>query len=555
MKTSKKFLFALLSGFLLALSFPPMPFYLFAFIAFVPILFVITNEEKFKHKNLMIYLVFFIYHTGTNWWISSWQSETDPFLMASGLALCFVHPLLFMLPIGLFSLIKKKISTNLALWLFPFLWTGFEFAHGLGEFSYPWLSIGNTQFYNHYWVQIIDIIGAYGASFLIALINVLMLKLILFIRKNTLKSNEIFKYAKSRNYIIAIVLLILIPNIYGIFRVNHFDILKYSDYMGKSLNVGIIQPNINPWRKWETSVPEQIEIHKHLQDSLSLTNPKLDLAVWCETSIPYMNIETNAFHEYPNLTNWVDTSNVALLTGFTELKLFDNEKEATPTARKLGSSSLLYESYNTALLLSPNIKDKNRQIYKKMRLTPMAERLPYADYLLFARGWFEWSVGISAWGIGKEQKNLNLYSNTDSIPIATIICIESIYPDFVRNFANQGAELFTVITNDAWYDYTFGPRQHYILAAMRAIENRRYLVRAANSGISGIISPTGESIIEAPPYKSIAISGNVQLQTSKTFYTKYGDIIAWLSIFISLASLVFIIFKKKENNDKSLAVE
>ncbi len=489
----------------------------------------------------MIYLTFFIYHTGTNWWISSWQSETDPYLMASGLALCVLHPLFFMIPFALFSLIKRKISLNIALWLFPFLWTGFEFAHGLGEFSYPWLTIGNTQFYNHYWVQIIDIIGVYGASFLIALINVLLLKLIILIRKNQLKYKELLKLSTSRNYILGVIALILIPNVYGFYRVFEYDNI----FKAIELSVAIVQPNINPWRKWETSVPKQIQIHKHLQDSLRKSNPHLDLALWCETSIPYMSIETNAFHDYPNISNWVDTSNIPLLTGFTELKLYDNEKEATPTARKLGNSSIMYESYNTALLLNPNIHDENRQIYKKMRLTPMAERLPYADYLLFARGWFEWSVGISAWGIGKEQKNLKLYKNNDSVSIATIICIESIYPDFVRNFANQGAELFTVITNDAWYDYTFGPRQHYILAAMRAIENRRYLARAANSGISGIISPTGESVIEAPPYKSIAISGNVILLSKKTFYTKYGDIIAWLSIFISLISIVFSFIKKK----------
>ena len=191
MKTNKKFIFAGLTGALLALAFPPVPFYLFAFIAFVPLLFLMVNEENLKKKYLMIYLAFFIYHTGTNWWISSWQSETDPYLMASGLALCIAHPFFFMIPFALFSLIKKKISTNIAIWSFPFLWTAFEFAHGLGEFSYPWLTIGNTQYYNHYWVQIIDIIGVYGASFLIALINVLLLKLILFIRDELIALIEV----------------------------------------------------------------------------------------------------------------------------------------------------------------------------------------------------------------------------------------------------------------------------------------------------------------------------------------------------------------------------
>ena len=139
----------------------------------------------------------------------------------------------------------------------------------------------------------------------------------------------------------------------------------------------------------------------------------------------------------------------------------------------------------------------------------------------------------------------NFENNGKNSKIAPIICIESIYPRFVSNFASLGADIFVVITNDAWYDGTPGPRQHYLIAAARAIENKRFLVRCGNSGISGVISPLGNSLIELEPQTKAALSYKVPSNNKITIYTAQKD---WLPITnILLIIITFIFFKYKNN--------
>ena len=531
MKKSKKVTLTLISGLLLGLSFPPLPFFLLAFIGFIPLLFLLIKENDLKHKYFYIYLTFFIYHASTNWWIGSWRQESDPYLTASAIALAIVHPFFFMIPFAAFLYIKRKVNSFIALNIFPFLWTSFEWLHSLGEFSYPWLTIGNTQIYNSHWVQFIDITGVWGASLLIAVVNVIILNIILNYRNNrhtTFKSLVI----ENKLHFISLLVIIALPVIYSFYSLNKWNNAVNS---ANTIKVGIIQPAVNPWQKWDMSVDDQILMQMKLQDSLKKAVPDIDLMIWSETSIP-RHINLSEKFDYQFLQYWADKNKTSLMTGFAEIQIF-KEENASATARYFrNDSSMMYESYNSAMLLNPG--KENITSYRKMRLTPLAERLPYADYLLFMRSWFEWGVGISAWGIGREQKNL-IYDKEKKIHIAPIICIESVYPDFVRNFSAMGAGIFTVITNDAWYDYTPGPRQHYLIAAMRAIENRRAVARCANTGISGVLLPTGKSLGEIPQYERTASSWNVPILTEKTLYTILGDWAAQLSLILSLIFLIF----------------
>ena len=161
----------------------------------------------------------------------------------------------------------------------------------------------------------------------------------------------------------------------------------------------------------------------------------------------------------------------------------------------------------------------------------------------FATEWFKWGVGISSWNTGERQfpliyKKSDPISHTnDEITIAAIICLESIYPDFTREYVNKGAEVFVVMTNDAWFDHTFGPEQHFAISQVRAIETRRYIARCANSGISGFISPTGERIKMLKQYKVTAGAEKLPLLKEKSLYVRYGD---WLVYLCTIISLMFI---------------
>jgi len=536
---------SLVSGILLALSFPPLPFFMLAFVAFIPILFIFASESHPRRMFLKLYLTFFIYHAGSNWWIGSWQADTDPYLTASAIALALAHPFFFMIPFIIFNIFKRRYSTKVALNLFPFIWVAFEWAHSLGEFSYPWLTYGNTQFYNSIWIQFIDITGIWGSSFLVLSANILILKIILEYRKKN-QAIELNNKFIRKAYIL-LTAIIIFPLIYGIWAKSEYshDKLKL-EY--PSAKIGVVQPNINPWRKWEGGVEHQVVMHFALEDSVRAVSGKPDLFIWSETSYPkHTNVEN--IYEYYMFYERVLATGVPLMMGFAEIRFFEDSLDMPPTARVYPwDSTQIYESYNSAMLVNP-VHSSEPQTYRKMRLTPFAERMPYSEYLLFMRSWFEWGVGISSWGRGLEQKNLFVETEKVHFQIAPIICIESIYPSFVAEFTAKGANVMSVITNDAWYDYTPGPEQHYIIAALRAIENRRYLARCANSGVSGFISPTGNSISKMPQYTQIASIEQLPLMNNITIYVRYRDYLPITFSVILLFSLIFSFFSKK-NQEK-----
>ena len=541
---TKTYIIGLLSGVLLALSFPPFPFFYLAYFGFVPLLFAL--EERNGQKSFwLIYLTFFLYHTITNWWIGSYQPHADPFLMASGIILSFYHPLFFLVPVYAYLFIRRKFGLKAALWLFPVIWVSFEWLHSLGEMSYPWLTIGYTQAYNELWIQSADIFGIWGVSFLIAMINSLIAGMLFAVESCELGVVSCFKLGKSRNLLLIILLLIILPYIYGLFRINEFQ-HKEMTKDKKTLNIGIIQPNINPWLKWEKNVLEQIGDHIRIQDSLLRKKPDIDLFLLPETAIPFYDFNLNSSHNFGALKYWIDKNKVSVLTGFADIKLYLS-KEAPGTAKKLkGAETLYYESYNAAVILNPGYKDTSElKIYHKMRLTPFSERFPYGRYLKFATEWFKWGVGISSWNTGEKQFPLIYNNSKKNAKIGAVICIESVYPDFTRNYITQGVELLVVITNDAWFDHTFGPEQHFVISQVRAIETRRYIVRCANSGLSGFISPTGERIKLLPQYEVAAKSENIPLLSYKSIYTLVGDIFVYFSTFISVTFIIFGLFIKK----------
>ncbi len=543
MSEKKKYLYGIMTGALLAVSFPPSYFPLLAFIGFIPLLYVLIQPEETRHPFRLLYLTFFIFHGGTNWWISSWRAETDPYLMISGIAVWIAHPFFFFIPIAVFNSLRKKLGNSTALWLFPFIWTAAEWVHSLSELSYPWQSIGYSQIPNLTWLQFVDITGVWGASFLIALANVIILKLILHYKASD--GGRFIKDKVSIPLFISLVIIFLLPYIYGVVRISEFG-HNHLIRNNKSLNIGLIQPNINPWAKWQQSPIGQIRIHQRIQDSLKKAVKKLDLCLWSETTILYLGQNVNFGHDFKFLQQWVDTNGTSLLTGFADYRLYDSKAAATVSSKAWAlDSTKYYDSFNSAIMLNSFDSPNQLQIYHKMKLTPFAERIPHLEIFGFLGSFLQWGVGISAWGIGTEQKNLIYISGKDSVRIAPIICIESIYPGFVSNFTDLGAGILTVITNDAWYDFTTGPEQHFQIAAMRAIENKRYLARCANTGVTGFISPTGESFLRLPQYESLGIAATIPILQGKTIYVKYGD---WLPIgcfvLIILAYVTFFINRR-----------
>lgn len=533
-----------LSGVMLALSFPPMPFFLLAFVAFVPMLWVI--EQRKVNLFVLLYIVFFIYHLGANWWIGSWQKDTDGFLYAAGIGLAFTHPFFFMVPMVVYNYFTKKFNTSDALSLLPFIWVSFEWLRCFGDISYPWLTIGYTQILNHYLVQSADVAGIWGISFLIVLVNILFTKALLVNHKERVLSpgKPLFSMPGMKKYAVIIAIVLIAPNIYGIFRVIYFDHERLLE-TNPTVKAALIQPNINPWRKWEHNALTMIETHKNIQDSLQGVEPGIEVAIWCETAITYVSHEFNFLHDFSYLQTWLDKTNSNLLTGFADFYVYKPGEPYPATAKIMGrDSSAHYSSFNSALLLQPGSADY--QVFHKMKLTPFSEKFPYLEALAFAKSWFEWNVGISSWTPGKNQINLKFAKGQDTVRIAPVICIESIYPYFVRDFVNLGANFIAVITNDGWFDYTMGPEQHYLIACMRAIENRRYVARVANTGLTGFIKPDGTTLMSLPPYQRGGIAANIPLLDDITFYYVFGDYLAILSTVLIIITIIYAVLHKRK---------
>jgi apolipoprotein N-acyltransferase len=528
---------AIASGILAALAFPPIPAYVLAFFAFVPLLMIFRHEPK--HKYLYVYITFFFYHVGTNWWISSWNANTDPFLMATGIALDFLHPLFFLVPFVAFFFIQKRVSYKFALLSFPFLWTAFEWLHSIGDLGYSWLSFGTTQLSFLGWIQFIDITGVFGASFLLMWANVILTIFTIKTKESDLSFGKIMRTNKV--YSAIFLLIIVLPGLYGFLRLSEYDHNKQMEAAEKTVNIGVVQPNFDPWDKWAISPAEMIRTYIGLQDSLyKEMEGNMDMAVWCETAIPYISVRFNGDKKMPVLESQVNSTGVSILTGLADFDFFDPEKDSIPFDAKR-NEDFVYKSYNSAILLNPEpASTDNPQIHRKMHLTPFAERIPYYEYLSFMERFINWGVGISSWGKGEIQKNLVLETKDKSkVNVGPVICIESIFPDFVRKFTRDGANLITVITNDSWYNNTSGPEQHWDIARLRAIENRRYVARAANSGVSGFISADGKELARVEQYVPAAEAMTIPVLKEKSFYVMHGD---WLSKLCGIISLIAIVF-------------
>ncbi|MGA1306793.1 MAG: hypothetical protein ACO30M_02730, partial [Candidatus Kapaibacteriota bacterium] len=231
---------------MLGFAFPPMHFGFLAFFALVP-LFLVIESELLKPKGAFLrylYLAYFFYQGIANWWVGSWQKESDPFLIIAGLALQFGHPFFLMLPLICLVYVRKRLTMHIAYVLLPFIYVAYEWLHSLTDASYPWLSLGYMALSIPLIDQSADIFGVWGLTFLFVSIQVL----IFFILKQASKRSVQLS-------LIAITVLLLIIILYGKSRLQEINEVTT---ISPTISVGIVQPNINPWNKWEGEVRDQI---------------------------------------------------------------------------------------------------------------------------------------------------------------------------------------------------------------------------------------------------------------------------------------------------------
>jgi apolipoprotein N-acyltransferase len=401
--------------------------------------------------------------------------------------------------IGLFTFLNRfcQTASGLRTVLFaPFIWVSLEYLRSFLLTGFPWANIGYSQYLNLPFIQMTDITGVYGPSFVIILVNATL----------SWALQQWPKKAFPFKEVTVTVLILLGALIYGYGRMRGMD-RQISQNL--PLKIGLVQGNIDQSIKWDESLQkETLKIYERL--SLKVSNGKPDLIIWPETATPFFFQEAREYQ--PMILDIADQAGAFLLFGSPSYKV---EKGKV-------------NHYNSAYLISPARELMGR--YDKIHLVPFGEYVPLSNLLFFIGSLGE---GIGNFKPGKEIFNFSLPQGKFGV----LICFEIIFPDLCRRFVKRGADFLVTITNDAWFGRTSAPCQHLSMATFRAIENRVFVARAANTGISAFIDPKGKIVEQGGIFTEEAMNGTIRLSRERTFYTLYGDVFAWICF---AASILFL---------------
>jgi apolipoprotein N-acyltransferase len=517
---------ALATGVLFGCSFPPFPLGVLACVSLVPLLLLIERLGSLRKQFLYSYVSFFVASCIGLYWVGGFTHAKDPYLMMGGVLVVVWEPFFFSLVVLAYLAVRRNFGLTFGLVALPFVWVTFEWLHALGEFAFPWLTLGNTQTYQLGKIQFAEITGVYGISLWLLVINVLFFFLLMQLLREA--GNKVY----TRHLYIggAIVIIYLLPDLYR----TTIDENRFLNPGAPTLNVGIVQPNLDPWDKWEgakSSGKQWGAVEKLLSLTRAQKNNGVQLSVWPETALLF-DLPAHDL-EYSQFRAAVDTLGMSIVSGYTSYRFY-REGDAPTSSSVIRGSSVHYDSYNSILFIQPH--NRRFQRYAKMRLVPFAERIPYAEAVPFLIEPLRWSVGISNWGIGKDSTVFE--DSAGRSKFLAMVCYESIFPEFVASFVKRGAQFLVFITNDSWWGNTSGARQHNQFAILRSIENRRWVVRCANGGISSFIDPMGRMHERTQMYVETEINRVIVPRTEETFYTRHGD---WLARGSAAVSGLFLL--------------
>jgi apolipoprotein N-acyltransferase len=523
-----KYIFlSLISALLLSISWPTYGIPFFIFFAFVPLLLMEQEISKFSKINKkgwvvfgLTYLAFFIWNVVTTGWLYHAKNpDGNNSLLAVAIPV-IVNSLLMSLVFQLYYWYKKVRGTYFGLVFFVAIWLSFERFHLNWEFTWPWLNLGNAFSEYPQLIQWYDTIGATGGSFWILLINVFAFYTLRIWQAGRIRKDLV----KNISILVAIIVLPLLISIY-----------KYNSYQEKpvgEVTTLLLQPKLDPYTEKYSKDSLQI-----LGELLSLaeenSKTKVDFFIAPETAFPGNgSLSENGFNKSTSIAIAKEFlgkhPQSIFLTGASTHKFLFDEADTEDYSTKI-QEGVWVNSYNSALQIIPN---QEVEVYHKAKLVPGVEIFPYIRYLkpILGDAMLDFGGANSSLGIDKERK---VFSNTfNKAKMAPIICYESIYGEYVTDYVKNGANLLAIMTNDSWWDNTEGHKQLLSYARLRAIETRREIVRAANSGISAHINARGDILQDTFYDDRTALLVKANLLEEKSIYTKIGDLISRIAIFV-----------------------
>ncbi|WP_294223188.1 apolipoprotein N-acyltransferase [uncultured Chryseobacterium sp.] len=541
----KYVLLTLISAMLLSISWPTYGVPFFIFFALVPLLMMEHGVSKFSDYNRkswvvfgLSYLCFVIWNTVTTGWLYGSKNPDGSHSMMAVLFPVLVNSLLYALVFQCYHWYKNAQGTYWGLAFLIAIWMSFEKFHLGWELTWPWLNLGNAFSDYPKLIQWYDTLGATGGSFWILLTNVLIFYTV-----------RIWQAGRKRKDLIKntsiVAALIIFPMIISVVKYNSFDEKPIG-----SVNVLMLQPDLDPYAE------------KYSQDSLTIENDLLSLAernskgkidyyIAPETALPGNgSISETAFEKsmiINNLKSFLSKHPGSVFTtGISSHHFYTSENNLPKEAYQL-NPGLWVERFNSAIQVTPNQKV---EVYHKGKLVPGVEIFPYMSYLKPLLGDAMINLGGTVASLGTDKERTSFSNPFNKGKIAPIICYESIYGEFTGDYVKKGANFLAIMTNDSWWGVTEGHKQLLSYARLRAIETRREIARAANSGISAHINAKGEIIEDTFYGDKTALYARVNLYDEMTFYTKAGDLLSRFSIFAFGFLLFYFLIKWFQNKTK-----
>ncbi|MEL6922613.1 MAG: apolipoprotein N-acyltransferase [Bacteroidota bacterium] len=527
-----------LSGVLLALAFPPLPFTFLVFGAFIPLL-IVEDRISSKVEGAAKWEVFkFAFHSFALYNILSafWVANT---IFFGAFISIFLNAAFMCVPFVLFHVTKQVMKKNLAYAAFIVYWITFEFLHMRWEISWSWMNLGNTFAQRPTWIQWYEYTGVFGGALWALLANVLLFQLISKLPAGVSFGESLkalFRQKENRWPLARLGLWILAPIV--------FSLVVYWNYeeQGVRVEAVAVNPNIDPHYE-ERTMSEAEQLRKFISLSQNVVTDSTDYLFFPETSFNGISVDQMMrSRTLRDLKAWVDGyEDLALITGIGAQRIYQPGEPLVRSTRKhidRSGNVVYWEAYNAAIQMESG--EAEMPVYYKSKLVPGAEFIPYYEVFFWLKS-ISAHFGGSIEGYGSQPDREVFYH--DGVGVGPAICYESIYGEFTTGYVKNGANALCVITNDAWWDQTFGYQQHLLFARLRAIENRRSIARSANVGSCAFINQRGDILQPTAYNEAGAIKGELTLNNTFTIYTRYGDLIGRIALFTTLLLLLNTIAK------------
>lgn len=531
LRTSRKnrYLLSLVSGLLMVLSFPytgsltPL-----AFIAWVPLLLVEDQIHNNSYRSGKVFihagLVFLLYNVGTTWWVY--------FASPTGALMAFiVNSLLMALVFYFFHLAKKHIGKKEGFIALLIYWIAFEHFHYNWESSWPWLTLGNVFSIRISWIQWFSFTGVLGGSLWVLIVNLFIFRIV----TNVFLKKETWRIQTPLVYLLG--LIVTIPIIISLVM-----FFRYEEKIDP-IEVVAVQPNIDPYNdKFNTGVFPQLDKIFTLAESKITDKTRLIVAPETAISQSFDEAAVEDPYDYAYAIKGLldarqkSLNKTTICIGASTHRFFKHKNSSA--SFELADGQGFIEHYNTSVLVDAV---NGLEYVHKSKLVPGVEKIPFSGTFSFLED-LSLDLGGTTGTLGTENEPQVL--QTKDFKFAPVVCYESAFGEFVSQQCRKGAQFICIITNDGWWRDTPGYKQHSSFASLRAIENRRSVVRSANTGVSCFVDQTGKIFQETPWWEEAVIRREINLNSELTFYSKYGDFLGRSFGFVALLLFLFTYVKR-----------